>query len=186
MSRIAFVKRALHGKVLDVGHAVGPLHQEIAKEWNVTAIDIVLRSPEHQAVKGDATIMPFKSGTFDSILAGEVLEHLEEPSLLLREGKRVLKKGGTLVLTTPNRQSLLNRLVHAYEKPAHLSLFSQEELLSLFQEAGYRVERFACFPYTQESSEGSRYGWFYPIRRAMHPFLPKALQEQMAIVARAV
>jgi len=53
-----------------------------------------------------ATHIPFRKEVFDSTLFVEVLEHLptrREQDLSLREIKRVLKKGGTLVLATPNK-----------------------------------------------------------------------------------
>jgi 2-polyprenyl-3-methyl-5-hydroxy-6-metoxy-1,4-benzoquinol methylase len=184
MSRIKFVKSVLKGKVLDVGYSVGPLHEEIARERSTVAIDIVVKKPEKTAVKGDATQMPFKSKVFDSLLAGELIEHIEKPGFFLQEGRRVLKTGGLLVITTPNRKSLINRLFRSYEKPAHLSLFSKEELFSLLKKHGFSVEKYTLFPYTEESSEGSRRRWFYPVRKVLHHFLPPSLQEEMVVVAR--
>ncbi len=184
MSRTAFVKSCLHGDVLDVGYSVGPLHEEISRNRNVIAIDTVIREPKTNAVKADATLLPFRDSSFDSVLAGELLEHLQDPSLFLRESSRVLKPSGTLVLTTPNRKSLLNRLFKSYEKPAHLSLFTRTELLSLLSAHGFSMEKFALFPYTRESSEGSSHVWFYPVRRLLHHFLPGSLRENIAVAAR--
>ena len=186
MSRIDFVQSALEGSVLDVGHAVGPLHGIVSKGRSVAAIDIAIKKPEKGVVKADAMRMPFKGRAFGSVLAGELIEHMEKPGSFLEESRRVLKKGGLLVITTPNRKSLLNRMFRAYEKPAHLSLFSKEELFSLLKEHGFRVEKCNLFPYTVESSEGSRHKWFYPVRKALHPFLPNSLREQIAVAARMV
>ena len=130
--------------------------------------------------------LPFQTKAFDSVLAGELIEHLSEPALFMREARRVLKKGGLLLITTPNRRSLINRLFKAYEKPAHLSLFSKDELLSLLRDSQFSLELYTIFPYTQESSEGSSHRWFYPVRKFIHPFLPPSLQEEMVVVARAL
>lgn len=184
MSRIDFAKAALQGRVLDVGHSVGPIHSEISVGRDVTAIDVVIKKCGGKVVKGDATRMPFKEEAFDSLLAGELIEHIKEPALFLKEGSRVLKEGGTLVITTPNRFSLLNRLFKSYQKPAHLSLFSREELLNSLEKEGFRAVKWAFFPYTEESSEGSTHKWFYPLRKAMNIGLPNSLREQMAVVAR--
>jgi SAM-dependent methyltransferase len=54
--------------------------------------------------------LPFRSGVFDGILAGEIIEHLYDPGLLLRECRRVLRPGGILVLTTPNLATAQDRL----------------------------------------------------------------------------
>ena len=50
----------------------------------------------------DASRLPFGDGAFDSVVCLEVLEHLFEPQHALREIRRVLKPGGTLILTVPN------------------------------------------------------------------------------------
>ncbi len=51
-------------------------------------------------VVGDAHNLPFKDEKFDNILCTEVLEHLHSPEIAISEMKRVLKKGGKLILTT--------------------------------------------------------------------------------------
>jgi 2-polyprenyl-3-methyl-5-hydroxy-6-metoxy-1,4-benzoquinol methylase len=47
--------------------------------------------------------------TFDTIICFQVIEHIENDSLLLQEIKRVLKPGGSLFLTTPNQLTSLTR-----------------------------------------------------------------------------
>jgi SAM-dependent methyltransferase len=52
---------------------------------------------------------PFDDATFDAVVFAEIIEHLlMDPCAALREIKRVLKPGGTLVLTTPNVARLEN------------------------------------------------------------------------------
>ena len=46
--------------------------------------------------------LPFKDQMFDVILCQEVIEHIENPWLLFRKVKKVLKKDGIFLLTTPN------------------------------------------------------------------------------------
>ena len=43
----------------------------------------------------------FKDGTFDIIISSDVIEHLNEPEIFLKEVKRSLKDGGFLVIGTP-------------------------------------------------------------------------------------
>lgn len=50
---------------------------------------------------GDAHEIPFKSDCFDIVLGLQVLEHLAEPLLFLKEARRVLVSGGEIVLTFP-------------------------------------------------------------------------------------
>jgi len=60
-------------------------------EWDYSKIDY----------KGDIINIPCKNNEFDVILLTEVLEHLPEPYLALKELNRVLKKGGKIYLTIP-------------------------------------------------------------------------------------
>jgi ubiquinone/menaquinone biosynthesis C-methylase UbiE len=55
---------------------------------------------------GDARSLPFSDNSFDGIVAMEIIEHLEDDVSFLRECLRVLKHGGTLLLTTTNRLRL--------------------------------------------------------------------------------
>jgi len=54
--------------------------------------------------------LPVKSNCLDIIFAGEIIEHLIDTDHFLDEIHRVLKKSGSLVLTTPNLCNLENRL----------------------------------------------------------------------------
>ena len=53
--------------------------------------------------------LPFPADTFDCVVCQEIIEHIENPWLLFRKIKRLLKVGGTLVVTTPNISSLQSR-----------------------------------------------------------------------------
>ncbi len=55
------------------------------------------------------TGLPFKDGTIDSIVCIDGIEHIERPFDFISECGRVLKLGGTLVITTPNTSSLRSR-----------------------------------------------------------------------------
>ncbi len=53
------------------------------------------------AVRGDAFALPFADGTFDRIIASEILEHLPTDTVAMDELARVLKPGGTIAITVP-------------------------------------------------------------------------------------
>lgn len=50
---------------------------------------------------GDITEIPVVDGYFDCVLCTEVLEHIPEPERAIKEFSRILKRGGTLILTAP-------------------------------------------------------------------------------------
>jgi len=53
------------------------------------------------AVQGDALRLPFPDGTFDRVIASEVLEHIPDDSAAMRELARVLRPGGSMAVTVP-------------------------------------------------------------------------------------
>jgi ubiquinone/menaquinone biosynthesis C-methylase UbiE len=57
-------------------------------------------------IQANGVALPFRSGSFDLVNFTDILEHLHEPLVGLRELNRVLNKGGAVVLITPNRSSL--------------------------------------------------------------------------------
>ena len=67
-----------------------------------------LQAAGHRDVRldvGDATQMPFPDASFDKVLCSEVIEHIPDADAAVREIRRVLKPGGMLVISTPNRTS---------------------------------------------------------------------------------
>ena len=58
-------------------------------------------SAKAEAVKGDALELPYADGTFDCVVASEILEHVPEDDRAIDELVRVLKPGGRLAVTVP-------------------------------------------------------------------------------------
>ncbi len=53
--------------------------------------------------------LPFEDGRFDCVVLQEVIEHLQNPVLVMKEIHRVLKPGGVFILSTPNMLNLSSR-----------------------------------------------------------------------------
>jgi len=51
----------------------------------------------------DGFKLPFPDGTFDVVIAFQVIEHINDDAAFIGEVKRALKKGGLFLLTTPNK-----------------------------------------------------------------------------------
>lgn len=58
--------------------------------------------------------LSFENSTFDLAYSGEVIEHLYNPDLMLIEMNRILKVGGGLIITTPNLNSWVSRVLFPF------------------------------------------------------------------------
>ena len=100
-------------RLLDIGCGTGEYTIEMARRFaSVDAVDIEPERLElfQQRCPDNTTVHPmsanelmFEDETFDVVTMIEVLEHLSNPVTALCEIQRVLKVGGRLLLTTPNR-----------------------------------------------------------------------------------
>ena len=94
----------------------------------------------------DVQNMSFKASSFDTITQGCVLAHVEDPSRLLKECRRVLKSEGRLCLTVPNPFSPLTLFTNLFfpTKPAtakeHISVIPPRNLVRLFHHNGFEIE----------------------------------------------
>ncbi|MFB0560520.1 MAG: class I SAM-dependent methyltransferase [Candidatus Lokiarchaeia archaeon] len=92
---IAFVKNNIETVNFDTERKYTIVSQRWAEE-NGVELNQMLASGEE---------MPFKDESFDVILCSDVIEHVERPENLVREISRMLKKGGILYVTCPNKMS---------------------------------------------------------------------------------
>lgn len=93
----AFIKKhATQEKTLDIGSGHGPYGQYFPNRISIDREP----GPGVDIVADAHNLSLFQDGTFDCVLATEVLEHLHSPHQAIAEMHRVLKKGGTVVLTT--------------------------------------------------------------------------------------
>ena len=71
---------------------------------------------------------------YDLVVSFQVIEHIQDDALFLQEINRVLKPGGTALLTTPNRRLSLTR------NPWHIREYLPEELGQLARKFFFRTE----------------------------------------------
>lgn len=93
--------------------------------------------------------LPFASGAFDLVVAGEILEHVPFPEELVAEMARVLRPGGRVVGSVPNAFRFKNRLMFLAgrwfeQDPTHLRQFSPRSLRELLEARFSSVEIRAC------------------------------------------
>jgi 2-polyprenyl-3-methyl-5-hydroxy-6-metoxy-1,4-benzoquinol methylase len=118
--RFSVINRAIpsaksSSRALDVGCAIGVftnlLHQKGYEALGVDANEELLvfaknRYPHCTFKFMDALHLDLVSSSFDFVLALEIIEHLEDPCKMLESIYKVLKEGGVVLLSTPNRLSL--------------------------------------------------------------------------------
>lgn len=68
--------------------------------------------------------LPFSDESFDAVNLADVLEHLESPVDALREIKRVMRRGGALILSTPLRDSIFKRAARAANRVSRGRVYS--------------------------------------------------------------
>ncbi len=132
------------------------------------------------ALVGDALRLPFSDGTFDRVIAAEVLEHIPADRQAMSELARVLRPGGTLAVTVPRwwPELLTWALSDEYHsKPGgHIRIYRRSALLSRLEEQGLR-----CYAAHHAHSLHSPYWWLraavgvdrddHPLVRAYHRML---------------
>ena len=109
------LKEMPRGKLLDFPAGSGSLAWRLQSEgFQVTAADVVpeaFKNPEIEIVRGDLNrTFPFESDRFDYACFVEGPEHVENVFQCLREFARILKPGGTLVVSLPNYSNIQNRI----------------------------------------------------------------------------
>lgn len=145
-------------RFLDVGCGLG-LFSARALELGaaVTGVDVGanlvkrcrLKLPDASFSVSSALELCFGDGQFDVVLCTEVIEHTEDPRLAVAELLRVLKPGGYLALTTPNKmyKPLFSFLSFARIRPYHGNenwLFTWD-LKKLLMRDGNQIERTRYF-----------------------------------------
>ena len=146
--------------VLEVGAGAGHVTRVLAERGNrVTAVDIDPVALESAAPfassvhSGDLDVMVLDElvgpGPFDAVLMGDVLEHLRDPVATLRAARRVLRPGGSIVVSVPNVAHIDLRL-HLFigrwqYQPiglldaTHVRFFTRETLEEALAQAGLRI-----------------------------------------------
>ncbi len=117
-----------------------------------------LRSKKAELILGDAIRMPFKARSFGKAIMTEVLEHVSDDIVVMREVYRILKPNGVLLLTVPSYnfpflwdpinwilQNIFGTHISGTNFFAgiwarHLRLYKREHLVKMIKLAGFKIE----------------------------------------------
>jgi SAM-dependent methyltransferase len=92
----------LAGTVLDVGCGHQPYRSLVERSGaSYVGLDLPPTRYRSPGLVWDGTSMPARARSVDAVLATELLEHVPDPTPLLREVRRVLKPGGRMHFTVP-------------------------------------------------------------------------------------
>lgn len=114
-----------------IGHAIG---LDSAQE----AIDYARSRGVKRLVRGSITAPPFADGSFDCVLALDVIEHVDDDMGILTSLYHVIKPGGHLIITVPAFNALWSE--HD-EINHHKRRYRSPQLRHLIAEAGFEVDR---------------------------------------------
>ncbi len=156
-----YLKEYKNPKILDLGCGEGQFCDILnlyKKDFEYLGVDISetqIKKLKRKGLKGIihdvSKKIPFENHSFDIVIATEIIEHLFDPDAFLQECRRVLKKEGLMVLSTPNIASIGNRIgllfgkrpgaidARAKKGPGHIRAFVKSDIISLFKDNGFII-----------------------------------------------
>lgn len=139
----------LSGNVLEIGCGMGRALSLVLEHCErYTAIDkneklieqLAEKYPQHQFINSHIPpLSSLPSETFDFVITFQVIEHIQNDDLFVKEIARVLKKGGKAIISTPNIKQSLSR------NPWHIREYTKESLEKLLQKDFAKIEKMGVF-----------------------------------------
>lgn len=145
------------GRVLDVGCATGNFLAAMRdRGWEAFGVEPNSYAANYARERlglnvfiGELEEAGYATNFFDLVTLWDVLEHVPDPRATLEEVARILRPGGTLVLSLPNPETwevkLFGRYWVGWDIPRHLYLFTRSVLTRYLNEAGFEVTASTSF-----------------------------------------
>ncbi|MDW3195784.1 MAG: class I SAM-dependent methyltransferase [Cytophagales bacterium] len=143
LSAYLIAKPYIKGDLLELGCGEGRGIRELAPlADSYTAIDKIGEVieqlsgdfPEHKFQQGHFPPMPYQDNSFDTIVTFQVIEHIKKDQLFLKEIARILKPGGTALVSTPNIKMTLSR------NPWHIREYTADQLANIAKQYFSKVD----------------------------------------------
>jgi ubiquinone/menaquinone biosynthesis C-methylase UbiE len=154
------------GAFLDIARAISPASQTYGQDLNEAQVTNDLRSKNHKYLGSDVGALPASS--VDLVTALQVLEHVSDPMGFLNSLIRALQPGGRLLISVPDRRSLVSEFDSTLTEvpPHHVTRWEEKSLRAAFHSLGLSVEyisrqpleRYQWDTYLQPAVE--REAWF--------------------------
>lgn len=138
------------GCILDVGCGLGFLLSGLKDGWEKHGVEVSKFAASHatqfgQIHLGDLHSALYPDEYFDVVVMHHVIEHIEDPVATINEIRRILKRGGHLLLGTPDFDSGCARrfgenyrLLH---DKTHISLFTNDSMHRFLRDHGFQIDR---------------------------------------------
>jgi 2-polyprenyl-3-methyl-5-hydroxy-6-metoxy-1,4-benzoquinol methylase len=155
------ISRNLSGRILEIGSGIGNISNQFVEDGRSIFLTDIREnycaylqrklgpaSPVLGVAQMDIVDPDFESsfaehlGTFDSIFALNVVEHIKDDQLAIINCRKLLKPGGRMVILVPAYQGLFNEFDKALE---HYRRYNRKNLESLFQTAEMEITRSQYF-----------------------------------------
>lgn len=158
-----YIKR---GSILDIGCGRGLFLDIMRKNgWGVTGVEFNKETASYASetyginvIAGNPMEWGLDDESFDVITMNHVLEHVHKPVEIIGECKRLLRRGGLLVVAVPNIYSLQasagKGIWFHLDIPYHLHHFSEDGLHSLLNKSGFKILKIRRF-----DLEYNPFGW---------------------------
>jgi SAM-dependent methyltransferase len=103
-----------------------------------------VKSRSFRGILSDANPIPLPDGSASVVIATEVLEHVDDPAVILAELFRIGRPGARYLISVPDpaSESIMKALAPAwyFEKPIHIRIFEHDVLDRCLKEAGLEIE----------------------------------------------
>jgi SAM-dependent methyltransferase len=123
----------IKGKVLDVGgKKVNKRGIFDISKLGVPVTYVNIEKKDEPDILADAASIPLQSESFDTVIMAELLEHVPDPLAVLKEACRLLKPGGTALVTAPF-------MVGVHGDPEDYARYTPTFLEKMAKEAGFKI-----------------------------------------------
>lgn len=184
------------GRLLDIGSAFGYL-MEVAKERGFDAYGVELshfsstiaqKKFGSKVFEGKLENARFPNANFDVITMFDLIEHVPQPLEFMKEVRRVIKPGGLIAITTPDRGSLSCKLLGYggwfHFKFEHLGYFNRKSIRELAHRTGFslvekkRAYKTMSFQYLLDQFTMFPHHVFSPLMRLFSNIIPESIKHK--------
>jgi 2-polyprenyl-3-methyl-5-hydroxy-6-metoxy-1,4-benzoquinol methylase len=147
--RYKHTKKYIEGNVLDVGCSDGHFLNKLAEnKIDAEGIDISEIAVNYSVSKGlkafTSDLESYVSNNkYKTIIGFDIIEHVRDPNQFLNSIKRLIQNDGTLILSTPNKKSIFQKLMgkywYFYIPEEHLLYFDKSTLRILLEKHGFQI-----------------------------------------------